>query len=509
MKKIKFELLIIATLVICTAATMIFSCKKVESTDKSAVNQSTLLAEDAGFVFQWEYSPTLPSGVSTQYAGAGSVAADSSFIYYKYEFYNTAIGGVHDDTRIDKIDMTGAKKWQSLNVGINKSYHFFPALVGSSIYTHEDKIKKVRTSDGSWGYLDGAGYDDFGSVKQAGNYIVTTNSFQTETLQKPYISLMGLDLSIVWRKVFPFTPARDINRGEVAYDNGKVFYNPSYYNQFVPYTYESGIYCFNFSGDTLWFKNIIPQGRMSAANGRLFSFENNNFTSRDQLSGNLIWQVNATGFAENQPAVLTSNLAIIATTSGVTAYDQSGSFEWHYPLLNILFDNVPYNQENLCMADVGNGIAVTAHTGIYIIDYSGNLLQHIPNTLINNLRPTNPVYKNGNLFVTVADKRFNTYGTHKVICYRNSSYVEVTPPPPPPPPPPVPVASVTLTANGNVLSWVANNITTITSQNLQQYTKRGAVKWKTIYSGNSPKTVSAGQYRVSVNGIISNTISIQ
>ncbi len=462
----------------------------------------------------WSYQAIPPTGKIFYNTGSGSILATNEGIYYRYAHYDTTghTTGTKDKGAIDKISLSGTKVWSYPALGKDHDEHNWPALMNGFLYLNADFLNKVNATTGvpsssigpdTWGELlpDSLNQRLYGTnvnhIDGGGLWVGAT----TPTLQ------------FIWYRNAngSFPSLSDYRRGVLALDNNILFYAPHY--SISPWgttsQYSSGLYAFVASGTNplngtlLWFKPMTPTGPISVANNKVFSLEGTLFVCRNQSNGDIVWSKTINGtLPKNQPPVIVNNLAIIATSTGVYAYNVSdGTTAWTRNITGIpvLIPSLSNEITVMAAATGSNTLVVTSDNGIYVLLLSNGqtLWSGSPSLIPVGNRACNPVIVGERLYVNLpygnAQQRFPT----RLICLKSNLS-------------PVPIEYVDLKIQEQLtsikLQWDVSEIPNGEFQILLNgVVIKTVVADKITTFENLPKT--DGYYQIRYNNVFSNIVN--
>lgn len=401
---------------------------------------------------------------------AGGAIADSDSLYYFYSTYFPTIGGTGDRFSMAKYSKDGVLLWNNTSLGGHNTGNYWPAKIGDFVYFHDYRGGVVNIFTGAReGILSNDSYG-FIAVPPSEDRWFTARTGANEGFVGG-IKMMAVELHMtslltagrIWVRNEADTSGGDNVTdycGAVLYDNDKVYHAAKYsvFSAAGGWNYPSGIYAWDYDGDTQWSVVCDPLGHMSAGDNRLYLAEGPIYTTnsvlkaRSQTDGSVIWSQTISGYyLTGQPPVVVGTLVIVASSTGVHAFDSAtGAVAWTAAISGI--NPVDLNKQRntgLAAAEVSNTLVVTCTAGIVILDLTdGSVVQtYDPPSLEG--RPVNPIIVGNRLYVTdLIDDLGFAYFPQNLLCLENVGA-----------PPPADVTAPTVPGNPTFSSVTTTSIT--------------------------------------------------
>jgi hypothetical protein len=319
----------------------------------------------------WRYNPVGPTATRT-FRAAFNALAEVDGIYLQWSAIPTIGPGYAGSTDVDRVSPTGQRVW-TFDGGYDTTLGDWGSVWGSHFVFQDDGLGFLNTSTGAREWFSGV--DWWGETLTDGTGLWVTQHLHIDG-PGPLIAKVTATGARAWTQN-SYGRARgdayDGNAG-MALANGVLFYAGAYWaaatlvNPPLP-----GVYALNATtGTRVGYVATNPTSKVSADDARIYLIENSTtLVARAQSDLHVVWQVAVTSPATQAP-VLANRAVIIATATGVTAYDAAtGALLWNSATIRGLltsFNASPAASSTL-VAALGSGtlIAVSSVDGIHIL----------------------------------------------------------------------------------------------------------------------------------------------
>lgn len=286
-----------------------------------------------GLVQQWRYHPP-----DTPYAVQRAIATSQS-IYLRWQAQG---GGIIVEQLSPTATRTGI-----IGGGPDYDRHHWPSLDQTGLIFAAD--------DGIFSTTKFLGIDTWGDTLIAdGRYLVASTHHHdlNSSLPQLYVGAYDRSLNLLWKA--NQNPQQSGGQGQtdmvdgLAYNSGNLFYAATYLNGTqTNFPLQDGVYSFNAAtGTRNWLQPATPTSKLSADSSKVYLLEGfttrtgtfnlaltaTSLVARDQQSGAQVWSIPISfpsGGTHCQAPVLANGLAIIATDTGVEAFNATtGARVW-------------------------------------------------------------------------------------------------------------------------------------------------------------------------------------
>lgn len=319
----------------------------------------------------WHYTPVGPTATRT-YRGTYNALPTVNGIYLQWGAIPTIGPQYAGSTDVDRVSPTGQRVW-TFNGGYDTNLGDWGSVWGSHFIFQDDGLGSLNTTTGAREWFTGVDWWGETLTNGTGLWIAqhehingpgpliakVTNTGARTWTQNAYGRARG--------------DAYDPNAG-MALANGVLFYAGAYYaiatlvNPPLP-----GVYALNATtGAKIAFVATTPTSKVSADDSRIYLVENGTtLVARAQSDLHVVWSATVAQPSTQAP-VLANRAVIIATSTGVIAYDAaSGAKLWTSATIIGLMTqfNASPAPTSTIVAALGSGtlVAVSSGDGIHIL----------------------------------------------------------------------------------------------------------------------------------------------
>ncbi|MBA2683839.1 MAG: Ig-like domain-containing protein [Gemmatimonadaceae bacterium] len=319
----------------------------------------------------WHYIPVAPTA-SRPFRAAHTVLPTVDAIFLQWSAVPTLGPGYVGSTDVDRVSPAGQRVW-TFDGGYDANLGNWGSLWGTHFVFQDDGLGYLNASTGAREWFSGV--DWWGETLTDGTSLWVTQDLHIDG-PGPFIAKMTATGVRSWVQN-SYGHARgdayDSDAG-MAVANGVLFYAGAYHaiatlaNPPLP-----GVYAFDATtGARLAFVATSPTGKVSADDTRIYLIENGTtLVARAQSDLHVVWSATVVQ-PTTQPPVLANRAVIIATRTGVVAYDvATGTQLWSSaPISGLMtqFNAVPAATATL-VAALGSGTLVASSSidGIHIL----------------------------------------------------------------------------------------------------------------------------------------------
>ncbi len=307
----------------------------------------------------WRYNPVAaPSDTfSTVYNAVGTISG----VYVHW--FQSGVSILSAGPSVDAVSTGGGRTWTFVELRDYDEGHWL-SIFNNGVVLQDDGEPNLDTGTGKVVKYLASSYDSWGETIPDPSGFYGANTFIADG---PNLFVYSFDASNALRwKALQQTGTKysqDANGG-ILLSNGVLFYAASYSD---PVPHASGIYGLNSStGTQVAYVAANPSSEMSADASNIYLVENNtSLVARTQSNLGAVWSTNI-GFGSYAAPVLANGLVIVATGSGVGAYNAStGKVAWTSPV------SVSYGGQYgtaMCAALGSNTLLVTGNDGLHVLN---------------------------------------------------------------------------------------------------------------------------------------------
>ena len=319
----------------------------------------------------WRYAPVGPTTTRT-FRSAFNALPTVNAIYLQWSAIPTLGPGYAGSTDVDRVSPTGQRVW-TFNGGYDTNLGDWGSLWGAHFVFQDDGLGYLNTTTGAREWFSGV--DWWGETLTDGTGLWIAQHEHIDG-PGPLIAKMTSAGARTWTQN-SYGRARgdayDPDAG-MALANGVLFYAGAYYAiATLPNPPLPGVYAFNATtGARVGFVATSPTSKVSADDSRIYLIENGTtLVARAQSDLHVVWSA-AVAQPTTQPPVLANRAVIIATSTGVLAYDAAtGAKLWSSAQIIGLptqFNASPAATSSI-VAALGSGtlVAVSSGDGIHIL----------------------------------------------------------------------------------------------------------------------------------------------